>query len=46
MKEHPDYFATLQDRVSGKVVEMTEEEVAEAKAEENTIAESAASSKE
>ena len=43
VKNNPDYFNTLLDRVSGKVVEMTDDEVAAAKAEEKAAAESAAS---
>lgn len=42
MKNNPDYFNTLLERVSGKVVEMNDDEVEEAKAEENAIAENAA----
>lgn len=39
---HPDYFAKLQDRVNGRTTEMSEEEVAAAKAEENKIIEDVA----
>lgn len=37
---NPDYFQTLRDRVNGLTVEMSEEEVNNAKSEENKLAES------
>ena len=42
VKNNPDYFANLQDRVNGRTVEMSEAEVAAAKAEENKIIEDVA----
>ncbi len=42
VKNNPDYFANLQDRVNGRIVEMSEAEVAAAKAEENKIIEDVA----
>lgn len=42
VKNNPDYFARLQDRVNGRTVEMSESEVAAAKAEENKIIEDVA----
>lgn len=42
VKNNPDYFVKLQDRVNGRTVEMSESEVAAAKAEENKIIEDVA----
>lgn len=42
VKNNPDYFANLHDRVNGRTVEMSEAEVAAAKAEENKIIEDVA----
>lgn len=39
VKNNPDYFENLQDRVNGRIVEMTEDEVKTAKAEEEKIIE-------
>lgn len=39
MKHNPDYFKQLQKRISGEVVQMTEEEIAQALADEEAIKE-------